>query len=158
MVTAHGNNLSGDTSHMAAKFKRSYRREISGAQVRVPCRPLTDLIDAGGLTRQREVTFLSVDVEGSEVRVLETVDLTRFDVVLIELDGRNRAKDEHARALMRNASMVRAPGFPRFWTDELWVSPRGAEAAKQSGSWTKHHVMTKKALAAKLGFDWSTYY
>ena len=59
--------------------------------------------------RTRRVDLLSLDVEGAEALVLSTISpLTRIKAVVVELDGTDRAKDEKARKLLRDAGMRRA--------------------------------------------------
>ena len=76
----------------------------------VPCKPLPALMEDAGLPR---VNFLSLDVEGSEERVLQSVLKSAaslpFDVVMVEADGMTPAKDERVRGLLRGAGMRRLP-------------------------------------------------
>ena len=48
---------------------------------RVPCKPLSALMESAGL---HGADFICLDVDGAEYRVLETVDLSKFKVVMVE--------------------------------------------------------------------------
>ena len=62
----------------------------AGKTVAVPCRSLTALLRAAGL-RSGGATFLSLDVEGAEDRVLETAEPASFALVMAET-ARRRAR------------------------------------------------------------------
>ena len=77
----------------------------------VPCRPLPAIIASAGFPR---ANYLSLDVEGHEALALETVMATHadnfpFDVVLVEIDHRESAKNERVRALLRQAGLKQLP-------------------------------------------------
>ena len=81
----------------------------------VSCAPLSTLLHQSehfGMAAESdaaEVDLLSLDVEGAEALVLSTISpLTRIKAVVVELDGTDRAKDEKARKLLRDAGMRRA--------------------------------------------------
>jgi hypothetical protein len=59
----------------------------------VPCVPLGFIL---GLLGIQHINFYVLDVEGGELSVLEAVDFTQlsFDVIVIEADGGNPAKDK----------------------------------------------------------------
>lgn len=65
----------------------------------VACVPLQHLIDASGV---RDFDLFSLDVEGGELVVLETIDfhITNIHVILVELDGGNPKKDNAVRKLL----------------------------------------------------------
>ena len=77
--------------------------------------PFSDILQAGNITY---IDFLSIDVEGGEEVVLQTMDFTiPVYVICIELDGMNIEKDERCRQiLLRN-------GFSfdrRICINEMW--------------------------------------
>ena len=64
---------------------------------------------------------MSLDVDGAELSVLKTFDWTvPIGVLLVELDGSNRDKDEAVRALLRSHGMRFALriGFRKY--SEVW--------------------------------------
>lgn len=77
----------------------------------VPCRPLGPLLQLFGVLH---VDLWILDVEGAELDVLRTVDLTKVtvDVVCIELDDTNPKKDDEVRAHMKAAGYT-------FWSHNI---------------------------------------
>lgn len=104
----------------------SYRTSIT-------CRPLSAMLRAAAL---RSIDFFSLDTEGSELSVLQTMDWSvPTKVFLVELDGQNKAKDDGVRELLRSRGYRQhgeRMGF-RKW-NELWVDPNFAPAATPSRS------------------------
>ena len=79
---------------------------------------------------------MSLDVDGAELSVLKTFDWTvPIGVLLVELDGSNRDKDEAVRALLRSHGMRFAlrVGFRKY--SEVWEGlfcPQRSTAAPPS--------------------------
>lgn len=95
---------------------------------RIPCQPLPALMAAAGYPR---ANYLSLDVEGHEELVLRTVvsDQSRpedfpFDVVLVEIDTTNDAKNERVRSLLRRVGLRQLPHeyYPGSYND-LFARP-----------------------------------
>lgn len=83
---------------MAESFqKRWYGTDIlpEDAEV-VPCVSLGSILRTFGLS---QIDFFSLDVEGAELEVLRTLDLSalHFNVIAIEQDGQNPIKDQAVR-------------------------------------------------------------
>jgi hypothetical protein len=90
--------------------------------VDVPCRPLSDMLEEYGVKR---INFFSLDVEGAELKVLETFDFgkVKIDVLMVEADfmtdaqknlgeevkSENQKKVEAVRALVEKSGMKRVP-------------------------------------------------
>jgi len=86
--------------------------------VEVPCRPLSAMLEEYGVTR---INFFSLDVEGAELKVLETFDFdkVKIDVLMVEADciqaqnggvHTDNAKVEAVRTLIETKSdMKRVP-------------------------------------------------
>eukprot|EP00316_Scyphosphaera_apsteinii_P002089 CAMPEP_0119298412 /NCGR_PEP_ID=MMETSP1333-20130426/596_1 /TAXON_ID=418940 /ORGANISM="Scyphosphaera apsteinii, Strain RCC1455" /LENGTH=287 /DNA_ID=CAMNT_0007299515 /DNA_START=132 /DNA_END=995 /DNA_ORIENTATION=+ len=70
------------------------------SSVLVPCRPLATLMAEASIWK---ADFLSLDVEGAEELVISTVDPALFKVIVVELDGRNRSKDDNVKARLHAA-------------------------------------------------------
>jgi hypothetical protein len=89
---------------LASRLHR--RRHAAGRSVQtvaVPCRPLSALMaDIGGM---HSAHFLSLDVEGAEERVLETVDPACFAVVLVEMDGTHPRREKRIHARLQAAGL-----------------------------------------------------
>ena len=97
-------------------FDLSTRGEAEGG-VEVPCRPLSAMLEEYGVTR---INFFSLDVEGAELKVLETFnfDKVKIDVLMVEAEffeaqggvHANNAKIEAVRTLIETKSnMKRVP-------------------------------------------------
>ena len=72
-------------------------------RIRVPCRPLSRIMHENGLPN---ATFLSLDVEGAEAIVLETVDPSAFGVVMVEVEGNGSGqKDARVHELLERAGL-----------------------------------------------------
>ena len=79
----------------------------------VPCKPLGTLMHAAGLL---EADFLSLDVEGEELSVLQNANLSALKVVLVETDGDSPSKEAAIRELLVRSG---------FWLAyELRLGPR----------------------------------
>lgn len=84
----------------------------------VSCVPLRDLVR---LFRIAHIDFFSLDVEGAELAVLQTVDFgaLSFGVLVIEADGDNMDKDQGVRDLLASHGYERVmpspqpPGYKR---------------------------------------------
>jgi FkbM family methyltransferase len=106
-VTRNGGAVAGmPASATVRKFCSPYPR--CKKLVEVPCSPLSQLMSDAGL--RDGATFLSLDVEGAEAIVLETVDPAAFKVILVELDGVDEAKDARVHQMLTRAGMTRLPG------------------------------------------------
>lgn len=115
-VSAEGDQMGGEVGLIPTETMRrfNHRLNLSTSVAKVPCAPLGELMDRAGL--RTEATFLSLDVEGAEVKVLLTIDPARFQVVLVETNvlGRfeNRAaeaKNAHVDAILTHAGLLRVP-------------------------------------------------
>lgn len=88
---------------MSADFKRMFAGHLDNAvKHEVVCLPLGDILAYYNITH---VDFFSLDVEGGELMVLESInfDCVSFDVLVVELDNTNPQKDDAARKLLSTA-------------------------------------------------------
>ena len=81
--------LSGIVSHYDARHLGRIEREIQavggeGRELDMPCHTIDGLARDNDLSR---IDYLSVDTEGGELEILESVDFTRLDVNLITVEN-----------------------------------------------------------------------
>ena len=79
---------------MSPAFKKTWYpnvQDVAGFP-EVTCEPLGAILKQFGI---RHIDFFSLDVEGGELDVLRSIDwdFTRVSVIVVEADGRNKAKD-----------------------------------------------------------------
>ena len=122
--------------HEGTAFDLSTRPESSDNEegVDVPCRPLSAMLEEVGVTR---INFFSLDVEGSELKVLETFDFdkVKIDVLIVETDfihnqgnvgGQIDAKVEAVRKLVESRSnLKRVPSQFKDGEDDSLLCKRG---------------------------------
>ena len=61
----------------------------------------------------RQPAFLSLDVEGAELKVVETFDPATFSVIMVEMDSSNRTKDAAVHSRLLAAGLKQLAGANR---------------------------------------------
>ena len=103
--TRSGVNVAAQLNTMSKLFRKRHGNANKPAEHElVPCRPLSTLMADAGL--RGGANFLSLDVEGAEEVVLQTVDPICFDVVLVEMDGTNPARDRRVHDRLEAAGLA----------------------------------------------------
>ena len=92
--------VAGDMDEMSESFKKRWHHRRLRT-VEVACLPMSDILAQAGITR---VDFFSLDVEGAELTVLETLDFKKVSVsvFVIELDQHDPKKNWKIRRLLHN--------------------------------------------------------
>ena len=114
--------------------------------VPVRCRPLSDILRDSSLNGP--IDFLSLDVEGSEAKVLQTVDPARFGAVLLESVS---AGTSACRRMLEVAGLRRANAslYPRsrLVMNDVWLGSAtrehhvaGVTWSREAMKWTNHDV------------------
>ena len=123
-----GDAAAGVMDFMAESFKSKFGYAGRGPQdsrsIETPCKPMADyLVDVP------HVDFFSLDVEGSELEVLLTINFTKvtIDVMMVEFDGRDVQKEWKIDQLLRNVGFskctkVRVPRNAIFVRDASSLS------------------------------------
>lgn len=123
-----GSEVATALDHAAPGFLKNWAEKLGRGNVSVPCIPLQHMIEVTGLL---DIDFFSLDVEGGEMAVLETVDLDVVNVrlLMVELDGWNKEKDERVRShLLANGFIsVSLKFLPKCTKNEVFVNPKFAE-------------------------------
>jgi FkbM family methyltransferase len=88
------------------------------AVVNVPAAPLGGILQQAGITH---IDFLSIDVEGGERLVLESMDWAGIDVfvICIELDGTHPEKDAACRAILQREGFTFQT---RVGNNDMWAN------------------------------------
>lgn len=99
-------------------------KPFDGGGVTRFCRTLPDLLDEH-LGNRTHIHYLSLDLEGGELDILESLDFTRYTIDVISVEVHDWR--EHERA-SRMAKLLYRRGFhfvERLVYDEIWVRDRG---------------------------------
>jgi len=105
--------VNGVPDNMAPSFKHTFYGDHMENHVNVSCRPLGSMLEElANHTGSDHVDFFSLDVEGAELAVLETNNWkVPVRLFLVEMDGRNKEKDEAVRELLRRRGYVKSNVF-----------------------------------------------
>lgn len=121
---AEESGVSGIIEFMSEEFKRAWYPKMDAIpKIEVPCVPLSDVLDYYNI---KHVDFFTLDVEGAELSLLKSIDFKSFtfDVIVVELDGRDKEKDEGVRSLLTAAGYAQqARDFQNTWFVRKGFSP-----------------------------------
>ena len=107
-VTLAGDNVAASPEAMSPGFHRRFgRANRHWRHERVPCLPLSLIMADTGL--RDGAHFLSLDVEGAEETVLQTIDPACFHVILVEMDGTDRPRERRIHTRIEQAGLSLAP-------------------------------------------------
>jgi hypothetical protein len=103
---------------MSTKFRETWHSGATGAnEYFVNGEPMRDILKKSDV---KYIDFLSIDVEGGELVVLETLDFSvPIYVVCVELDGHNAEKDAACRSILAKNGFTFKK---RFSINEFWVN------------------------------------
>jgi|GEM_PF-627440 len=133
-IEGYGKGLSGIIENYDSRHLERIDQEISGNEktvsvnkVMVECVPLADVLDEMGITH---VDYISIDVEGSELDVLKSIDFSKvtFDVLVIEDNYRSKA----LREFLKEKGYRR---HKRIKIDEIFISK--SIGGKKDSFWGK---------------------
>ena len=103
--------MAGSPEYLNPEIRSFHNRSIRTKHMRVPCSPLSLL-----LRGIRHIDYFSLDVEGAEARVLDSVNWDELSVTLIEVE--QSASSPHKNAKVR--SKLVAQGFVHVYTHWIW--------------------------------------
>lgn len=95
--------VGGIFEFMAEEFKERFHKNLTVDMLpAVPCVPLMFILDKFGIG---SIDMWSLDVEGAELEVLQTVDFSRLDVkvLVVELHGYDKERDAKVVSLLERA-------------------------------------------------------
>lgn len=122
-IDGYGKGLSGIVESYDPRHLNRIKQETSGNKntgyvknIEVECRPLGDILREVGV---KHVDYISIDVEGNELAVLQSIDFDEvtFDVFSIE----NNYEDLSIRRFLEGKGYVL---FTRLEIDDIYVSPK----------------------------------
>jgi len=123
-ISTQGGPVATSFDYASPGFMAIWKEVVGKEDIAVPCVPLQYIIEATGML---DIDLFSLDVEGGEMAVLETVDLevTNINAILIEMDGSNPEKDEMVRKTLIAHGFEVSQKAPRFGiNNELFVNPK----------------------------------
>jgi FkbM family methyltransferase len=103
-------------------FIRNVRLGESEMNVDVPCDTMSNIIAEAGL---KHVDFFSIDVEGSEAKLVSSIDFVKVSihVIVIEMDHSSQEDREVVATELTGAGFM-SVGF--VMGDEIWVNEKNA--------------------------------
>lgn len=113
-------SVAGATSGIKSRLPEALRNTFhhSGAEILVRTQPLSELLEESNV---KYVDFMSIDVEGGEKQVLESMNWAiPVYMICIELDGHDSSKDESCRNILKHNGFEKA--F-RFNINDFWINP-----------------------------------
>mmetsp|Transcript_15617 Transcript_15617/g.37270 ORF Transcript_15617/g.37270 Transcript_15617/m.37270 type:complete len:140 (+) Transcript_15617:2-421(+) len=134
MVTFEGSGqVGGITDYVFDEHRRSYAEWFQKAPIQVLCGPFGKYLRLVGVKR---IDLLSIDVEGAELDVLETMDWTiPVHVIIIELvvnDDGGSVRAEKTWALLKDKGFRFRGAAPAMFSshkvseisavDEVWIN------------------------------------
>ena len=103
--------------------------------VEVPCRSLTSLMHSAGM---HGASFLSLDVQGAEEQVLQSVDPSVFKMICVEVDNwrkQEEAKNKRVEELILRSGMVLANRtLNTIYLSKVYVRPDSGWGESRSRS------------------------
>jgi FkbM family methyltransferase len=128
-----GGVTNGDPNEMSDEFKDKWHSKPDEI-ITVPCRPLGEMMQEYlQHSGADSIDFFSLDVEGGELKVLETMDWSvPVKVWCIEFDGSDPSKEQSIRDLMSEKGYV-VPEFTYSKRNE-WFVKSDFEKSKDDSS------------------------
>ena len=113
--------MAGITSWMP-EGNKNYAANRKGTRRELQCTPLSAILREAGVAH---VDYFSLDVEGAELIVLQTIDWSAvtFGVLMVELDGKAPTKDADVRRLLRKRGFRYSGVTGSHCRAELWLGP-----------------------------------
>lgn len=103
--TLDGGAVATDISHVSKNFQSRWAGVNHPDRIqRIPCAPMSSLLNG-----YEQIDFFSLDVEGAEFTVVNTIDFEKasIDTFCIELDGHDPEKDKSVVELLKRKSYKR---------------------------------------------------
>ena len=102
-ITRAGGVFAGRAEEVSERFR--HRSYVRAGNIEVPCHKLSSILER---EKHHQTGFMSLDVEGSEERVLRNTDLHRISVLLFEIQNLDLKQKNSIDAALTNAGLVRS--------------------------------------------------
>lgn len=125
-------DVSGLKEYVSEQNKSNFHKN---SQIRkVISKPLSDILKENNI---KYIDFMSIDVEGVEDLILETMDWDiEVYVVCIELDDHNKEKDNKCREILKNNDFL---FFNRLGPNDFWINT----------TYSRSHLLTEPEFFKK---------
>lgn len=112
------NPCAGVSCLMDETHKTKWMKGSNNVTYKVPTMRMDNILDENDI---QYIDFLSIDVEGGEKSVLDTIDFKKVDIyiVCIELDGKNEEKDSACREILSRNGFTK---HHRLCINEFWIN------------------------------------
>ena len=99
--------MGGDANEMASSFRQQWHKKKIPKSEQTPCFPMNKYLE-----NTTHVDFFSLDVEGAELTVIETIDFNKvtIDTFIIEFDMHNQQKNYKIRQYLFNLGYIECIG------------------------------------------------
>lgn len=106
----------GIEKHMTETFKNNWHKHSNSYFIETE--QFSNLFEKHNI---KYIDFFSLDVEGGELDVLQTIDFNKVNIYIfcIELDGHNKEKDEKCREILKNNNFVFKD---KLFINEFWIN------------------------------------
>lgn len=106
-ITDSGKTVDAAVDIVTSEYLSKWGRHMNTSHlVHVPCKELKDVLRDAGHDR---VDFMSVDVQGSELHVLQTADPDSLNVVLVEAEGTSPVKNQRVQEMLTGIGLRQLP-------------------------------------------------
>lgn len=142
----YGAAVGGESSVMSDHFKSKWKH-LHGYIVPVRCKPLDVIMRESGMSG---AAFLSLDVEGAELKVIKNAKPSMFQVIMVEMDGHDMVKDFEVHKEITTAGLVE-PFKSMSALQGEGVPPMGVP---RSGLYLQYALMADYVKAASAIRGW----
>lgn len=121
-----GNMVSGAADLITKGHQEQFKLKGKANKYRVSCMPMGQVLHQAGITR---VDLLSLDVEGAEEIVLETMDWDNIPVYLLVIESHEKNSPTGPEGHERKHRILLQAGFQfldKIEMDEWWINPNNA--------------------------------
>lgn len=116
-----GDAVGGIWEFMADSFRSTWHKGKSIVDTsEVPCMPLSEIVR--NHTEQEFFDFLSLDVEGGEFSVIQTIRSLEFGMIIVEADGHDVRKNSMVETFLSRKGYIRI--HETLGINQIYINPR----------------------------------